>query len=151
MPRARRTGSSARPSGGRAASAGRSVVVVVEGYPYPSALEALLAAEGHTLERVSDLGEAASLLTAGRARAVLIGARAFSHRDLLAFRLCRTVAPATALVVVTTEPPPAWPDLKRALESGATAFLRWPAARDVVRQALRSGASGVAPAHSETR
>jgi hypothetical protein len=46
--------------------------------------------------------------------------------------------------MVTTDPPTAWPDLKRALESGATSFLRWPAVPDVVRQALGTGVRGAA-------
>jgi hypothetical protein len=134
----------------RAASEGDAPILLVEGCEYPAGLEALIAADGHTLQCVGDLGEAASLLMAGRARAVLITAgRAFSHKDLLALRLCRTAAPSAAVVMVTTEPPTAWPDVKRALESGATAFLRWPTLPHVVRQALGSGAPGVPPERSE--
>jgi hypothetical protein len=108
-----------------------------------------MVAAGYTLRRVVDLGEAAGLLTAGRAGAVLITAGPFSHKDLLALGLCRAAAPTAAVVLVTTDPPTAWPDVKLALESGATAFLRWPAVPHVVRRALGSGAPGAPSARPE--
>ncbi len=116
------------------------MVLLVEGYAYPPELEAIIAAGGDAVRRVGDLAEAVAVLTAGGARAALIGARVFSHKDHLSFRLSRAMAPGAALVVVTTEPAP-WPELKHALESGATTFLRWPAPPDVVQQALRSASS----------
>lgn len=150
MPRATSRGQSGSTTD-RPAPEADAAILFVEGYEYPAGLEALIAADGHILRRVADLGEAASLLTAGRARAVLITARPFSHKDLLALRLCRAAAPTAAVVMVTTEPPTAWPDVKRVLESGATAFLRWPTLPHVVRQALGSGAPGVLLERSETR
>lgn len=55
----------------------------------------------------------------------------------LLLRRIREVSPCTAIVVVTKTPTD--PDLKRAFESGATAYLLWPASTDGVRHAIERG------------
>jgi DNA-binding NarL/FixJ family response regulator len=76
-------------------------------------------------------------------RALFVAARPLAASDLLLLRLVRETSPGTAIVVVTRTP--THPDLKRAFESGATAFLSWPASIDSLRQAIASGGLPLAP------
>lgn len=93
--------------------------------------------EGYTVFRIEDLSLAPSLLREGDVGALVVGAAPLGAKDLLVLRECREVSPSTAILVMTTAP--TQPDLKRAFESGATAFLSWPAPPEVLRQALASG------------
>lgn len=106
--------------------------------------------EGLQTCRLHDLADAAALVGDGpRVRALLVPARPMSGHELVNLRRCRTRAPATAVVVVAAAP--TQPDLKRAFESGATAFLAWPASPEALRQALASGSSPAAPAAGPMR
>src|SRR5207247_10439431 len=85
----------------------------------------------------ADLDAAVPLLENGAVRALLVVARPLGASDLLLLRRIRKVSPRTGIVVVTKTPTS--PDLKRAFESGATAFLSWPASTEALRQAVESG------------
>ena len=77
--------------------------------------------------------------------------RPLAASDLLLLRRIRELSPRTAVVVVTKTPTD--PDLKRAFESGATAFLSWPASNDAVRHAIDRGTPWPRrhPAHEDER
>lgn len=108
-----------------------------QGYDWPPELLASLDREGYLVDRVPELDLAPSLLGERGVRALLVVARPLGVNELLTLRRCRQVSPRTAIVVVTATP--TQPDLKRAFESGATAFLSWPASLDALRRALESG------------
>lgn len=75
--------------------------------------------------------------------AALLAAGPLAARDLL-LRRTREVSPCTVLVVVSKTPTD--PDLKLALESGATGFLSRPALNDAVRHAIERGRLLASPA-----
>ena len=102
-----------------------------------SELEALLSAEGFVTYSVSHLGLVSPMLAGGMVQAVFLAARPLLATDLLLLQRIRETSPRTAIVAVTKTPSD--PDLKRAFESGATAFLSWPATRDTVRRAIDRG------------
>lgn len=116
-----------------------SVVFVNDAADWPPDLLGCITHEGYAASRIEDLSLAPSFLRNGGVRALFVGARPLGAKDLLLLRECREVSPSTAVVVMTTTP--TQPDLKRAFESGATAFLSWPASPEVVRRALSSGGS----------
>jgi len=120
----------------------RLVVLVGEGPDWPPDMGTLLAREGYLVDRVGQLDAALPLLDGGPVQALLVAARPLAASDLLLLRRIREAAPGTAVVVVTRTPTD--PDLKRAFESGATAFLSWPASADALRQAV-DGGRGVSP------
>lgn len=113
--------------------------VVLVGAPdeWPEELVGCITRQGYAALRIGDLIAAPAFLRNGAVKALLVGARPFGAKELLILRECRQLSPGTAIVVITTRP--TQPDLKRAFESGATAFLSWPAPNHVVRQALASG------------
>jgi DNA-binding response OmpR family regulator len=95
---------------------------------------ALLAREGYAADHVVRLEAALPLLEGGAVRALLLAAGPLAASDVLLLRRIREDAPGTAIVVVTMTPTD--PDIKRAFESGATAFLSWPASTVALRQAI---------------
>jgi len=112
--------------------------LLVGGSPdWPADLESSLGRAGYLVEDVTELALASPLLSDDRIRAIFVPARPFAASDLLLLRRIRAAAPRTAIVVVTQTP--TQPDLKRAFESGATAFLSWPASAEALRQAIESG------------
>ena len=114
------------------------VVLVGEERDWQPELGILLGSEGYAIDRVALL-EAVLPVLAGRAvRALFLAADPLGASDLLLLRRIREVSPDTAVVTVTRTPTD--PDLKRAFESGATAFLSWPASTDAVRHAIDRGA-----------
>jgi DNA-binding NtrC family response regulator len=116
------------------------VVLVGERGDWQPEMGALLAREGYTADRVVRLDAALPLLERGTVRALFLAAGPLAASDVLLLRRIREVAPATALVVVTMTPTD--PDIKRAFESGATAFLSWPASTGALQQAMdRAGRS----------
>ncbi len=94
----------------------------------------LLTSEGYATDRVARLDGVLTVLARGVVQAVLLAAGPLAATDLLLLRRIREVSPRTAVVVVTKTPTD--PDLKRAFESGATAFLSWPASNETVRHAI---------------
>lgn len=104
---------------------------------WPSELKARLHAHGYSADSVEDLSLVPSLLAKGRVGALFVVARPMGASELLVLRRAREASPRTAIVVVTRAPTD--PDLKRAFESGATAFLSWPASPDALRHAIESG------------
>lgn len=94
----------------------------------------LLSSEGFTTDRITQLDVVLPLLAGGGVRALFLAAGPLAASDLLLLRRIRELSPHTAVVVVTKTPTD--PDLKRAFESGATAFLSWPASNDAVRHAI---------------
>jgi DNA-binding response OmpR family regulator len=115
-------------------------VLVGEAGDWPPDLRDSLGRDGYTVDRVTELSLVPSLLTDGQTRALFVIARPLPASDLLLLRRVRETSPRTAIVVVTKTP--TQPDLKRAFESGATAFLSWPASAVALRQAIESGGEG---------
>lgn len=103
-------------------------------------LEELLAREGYATDRVGQLETVLSMLAGGTVKALFLAAGPLAASDLLLLRSIREASPHTAVVVVTRTPTD--PDLKRAFESGATAFLSWPASNDAVLRAIDRGVPG---------
>jgi DNA-binding NtrC family response regulator len=112
-------------------------VLAGEAPDWQSELEILLNSEGYATHRVAQLDAILPMLASGAVQALLLAAGPLAASDLLLLRRIREVSPRTAVVVVTKTPTD--PDLKRAFESGATAFLSWPASNDAVRHALDRG------------
>jgi DNA-binding NarL/FixJ family response regulator len=109
-------------------------------HEWPSDFEAfvareLVARDGAFVARLGDLAEAPAFLAASPVQALIVNADKLGFKGVLVLRECRRVSPATAVVAVATTPARG---LKDALEGGATAFVSWPAAPDVLRRALRS-------------
>lgn len=125
-----------RPEGTALASSAipKLVVLVGEGPEWQPELGALLAREGYATKRVPQLEDVLCLLESGAMQALLVASRPLAASDLLILRRIRELSPGTAIVVVTKTPTD--PDLKRAFESGATAFLSWPTSTDAVRHAI---------------
>lgn len=113
------------------------VLLVGDGPEWPAELESLLAGEGYAPCRLSELDGVFPVLEKAPVLALLLVARPLGVSELLILRRVRASSPHTAIVVVTKTPTS--PDLKRAFESGATAFLSWPASKDALRQAIDSG------------
>lgn len=114
-----------------------AVLLVGKEGDWPPELKTSLHGGGYVSGSVAELSLVPSLLAEGRVRALFVFARPLGASDLLVLRRVREASPRTAIVVVTRTPTD--PDLKRAFESGATAFLSWPASGDALRQAVESG------------
>jgi len=116
----------------------KRVLLVGEAPEWQAELALLLTREGYATNRVPQLEGALPFLESGTLQALLVASRPLGASDLLLLRRIRELSPRTAIVVVTKTPTD--PDLKRAFESGATAFLSWPASTDTVRHAVDRGA-----------
>jgi DNA-binding NtrC family response regulator len=112
-------------------------VLVGDVRDWPSDLESSLGRDGYAVRHVRELSLVPALLAEGRMRALFVGTRPLAASDLLVLRHVRETSPRTAVVVVSGTP--TQPDLKRAFESGATAFLSWPLSIQSLRQAMESG------------
>jgi len=115
----------------------RVVVCVGEALDWQRELGSVLRAVGYAVEGVPRLDAVLPMLDSGALQALLLAAGPLAASDLLLLQRVRRVSPRTAIVVVTRTPND--PDLKRAFESGATAFLSWPASQDAVRNAIDRG------------
>jgi DNA-binding NtrC family response regulator len=113
------------------------VLLVGHEQDWPAELKASLDGDGHAAATVAELSSVPSLLADGPVRALFLLARPLGASELLLLRWVREASPRTAIVVVARTPTD--PDLKRAFESGATAFLSWPASPEALRHALESG------------
>jgi DNA-binding NtrC family response regulator len=113
------------------------VKAVVVGRDWPRELEDSLGRDGYSVDHVDELASVPALLAGGETQALFVSDRPLAASDLLMLRRVRESAPRVAIVVVATSP--TRPDLSRALENGATAFLSWPASADALRQAIQSG------------
>ena len=100
-------------------------------------LQVLLLSEGYNTGRVARLEAMIPMLDEGVVQALFLAAGPLPARDLLLLQRIRQASPHTAIVAVSKSPTD--PDLKRAFESGATAFLSWPATNDAVRHAIDRG------------
>lgn len=118
-------------------TAANRIIFVDGAFEWPDALRTLLQGEGYVAVHTSEMDSLPELLLRGSVAAVLVGARPLGAKDLLTLQECRGVFPGVAVVVLAT--PPAQPELKRAFDIGATAFLSWPAPIEAVRRALASG------------
>jgi DNA-binding NarL/FixJ family response regulator len=121
--------------------------LVLAGYEHewPADFEAFVARElvgrdGALVARLVELGEAPAFLSSSDVTALIVNASQLGLRGKVTLRECRRISPATAVVVIATS---ATHGPKDALEGGATAFVSWPAAPDVVRQALHSARSSL--------
>lgn len=113
------------------------VVLIVEGHrAWPADLLAMIAGQGYTLVRISDVRLVPFFVLAGGVRAVVVEVRGLQLLGVLALRKCRECSPVTSVVALATDS--STPAVKRALESGATALLCWPASEKVVLAAIRS-------------
>lgn len=125
------------PARGLLSCASVKAVLVGDDRDWPADLKDSLGRDGYLVDHVTELSLVPSLLTDGEMRALFVVARPLAASDLLLLRRVRETSPRTAIVVVARTP--THPDLKRAFESGATAFLSWPASSDSLRQAIESG------------
>jgi DNA-binding response OmpR family regulator len=119
------------------------VVLVGEGPGWQPAIERLLVKEGYVVDRVARLDQALSLLDRVALRALVFASGPVAATDFLVLRRIREASPHTAVVVVTLAATD--PDLKLAFESGATAFLSWPASNTALRHAIDPGARRPTP------
>jgi DNA-binding NtrC family response regulator len=114
---------------------GRSTIALVGEAPdWQSDLGRLLTREGFATQRAERLDAVLPMLTGGVVHAIFLAAAPLAASDLLLLRRIRELSPRTSIVVVSRTPTD--PDLKRAFESGATAFLSWPASAAAVRHAI---------------
>jgi DNA-binding NtrC family response regulator len=121
----------------RAAARVRNTVLLVGATGvWPQELTKLLDPDEWDFVVLKDLEDVPIQLKSGAVRAVVMTPRAWSGRELLVLRECRTDSPQTAMVVMAEDP--VGPALKRAFENGATAFLRWPASPEALLHALHS-------------
>ena len=121
----------------------KAVLLVGNEREWPLELKARLQDDGYTTSSVEDLSVVASWLSGGGVGALFVFARPLGASEILALRRVREASPRTAIVVITRTPTD--PDLKRAFESGATAFLSWPASPEALRHAIESGEAPVEP------
>lgn len=125
----------------------KRVVLVGEAPDWQPELGALLSREGYATDRVAQLDAVPPLLARDGVQALFLAAGPLGASDLLLLGRIRESSPRTAVVVVTRTPTD--PDLKRAFESGATAFLSWPASsgavRDTIDRSTATGPRGTAP------
>jgi len=121
---------------GVAARARSTVLLVGVTGVWPEELTKLLDPDEWEFIVLKDLEDVPIQLKNGAVRAVVMTPRTWSGRELLVLRECRSDSPQTALVVMAEDP--VGPALKRALENGATAFLRWPASPEALLHALHS-------------
>jgi DNA-binding NtrC family response regulator len=126
-----------RPARASAGAGAGLVALVGEAPDWQAELDVVLGREGYATNRVARLDALLPLVAAGPVRALFLSAGPLAASDLLLLRRIREIAPRTAVVVVTNTPTD--PDLKRAFESGATAFLSWPASVEALRQAIDRG------------
>jgi CheY-like chemotaxis protein len=131
MPKPRRDGEVAPTAGSKL------VVLVGDGPEWQGELRELLAHEGFPTERVARLDAVLGLLAERAVHALFLAALPLTASDLLVVRRIRELSPGTAVVATTRRPTD--PDLKRAFESGATAFLSWPASVPALRHAISGG------------
>jgi DNA-binding NtrC family response regulator len=113
------------------------VVLVGEAPEWQPELRIVLTSEGYATGRVERLDAVLPMLDRGPVQALFLAAAPFAGTDLLLLRRIREASPRTAVVAVTKTPSD--PDLKRAFECGATAFLSWPAGNDAIRRAIDRG------------
>lgn len=123
--------------GPRPTPSSKTVLLIGNEQDWPADLKASLHGQGYAADGVGALALVPSLLAGGGVRALFVLARPLGASELLVLRRVRETSPRTAIVVVTRTPTD--PDLKRAFESGATAFLSWPASPDALRHAIESG------------
>jgi DNA-binding NtrC family response regulator len=120
-------------------ASGFKVVVLVGDAPdWQVELGGLLSRQGYATSRVERLHAVLPLLANVTVQAVLVAAGPLAATDLLQLRRIRDLSPGTAVVVVTKTPTD--PEVKRAFESGATAFLSWPSSLTALRHAIERGA-----------
>jgi DNA-binding NarL/FixJ family response regulator len=122
--------------------------LVLAGYQHewPADFEVFVARElierdGALMARLEELGDAPAFLSGSEVTALIVNANRLGLKGKVALRECRRISPSTAVVVVATT---AAHGLKDALEGGATAFVSWPAAPEVLRRALRVDRGGAA-------
>jgi DNA-binding NtrC family response regulator len=113
------------------------VLLVGEAPAWQPELQLLLVRQGYSVGSVKQLEAALPRLAQGPVQALFLGAGPLAASDLLLLRRIREASPGTAVVAVSHTPTD--PDLKRAFESGATAFLSWPASSEAVRHAIDRG------------
>jgi len=103
----------------------------------------LIARDGALVARLEELGDAPSFLSSSEVTALIVNANRLGLKGKVALQECRRISPSTVVVVVATTPAHG---LKDALESGATAFVSWPAPPEVFRRALHGGRETTTPA-----
>jgi len=127
----------------------RVVVLIGASAVWSQELLRLLPAEEWAVERLADLSQVPDRLAHGPVSAILTTPRQWSGRELLILRECRVRSPETAYLVMAEDPTA--PDLKRAFENGATAFVRWPSSPEVVLGAILGAPQPVAAGGRQRR
>jgi DNA-binding NtrC family response regulator len=94
----------------------------------------MLVANGCQVARLRDLGMTPYLLLSGGAKALFLGGRRLSARDLAILAKVRRLVPTISVVVVANGATLA--DLKRAMENGATTYLSWPVSEQALLAAV---------------
>jgi DNA-binding response OmpR family regulator len=115
----------------------REVILVGQATEWHTDLAILLGQQGYAIGRAARLDEVVRRLDASLVHALFIAAGPFAASDFLLVRQIREISPATAVVMVTKNPTD--PDVKRAFEIGATAFLSWPASPEALQCAIERG------------
>jgi DNA-binding response OmpR family regulator len=125
------------------AVAGAVILVEEPIHPWVAAIERMLSERRFRIARVRELAMVPYLLLAGGVSALFLSGRRLGRSDLDTLQKCRKLAPTLRVIVIAARG--AAGDMKHALESGATAWLEWPADEAVVLEALRDGGSTAAP------
>ncbi|MBI4511033.1 MAG: pentapeptide repeat-containing protein [Deltaproteobacteria bacterium] len=126
-----------------------AILFIEGGRAWPTELLRLTAHQGYANVHVDDTEHVRSLVRSGGVVAVVVDVRSLGMLDVLALRKCREDSPSMALVVTAATAAPS--DIKRALDSGATAFVSWPAPAEVILAALGSASGGDALREERTR
>lgn len=126
----------------------RTVVLIGERREWPPDFESLLTAEGYAAGHLPELEAVLPIVEVAAVRALFVVARPLGASDVLTLRRIRQMSPQTGIVVLARTPTD--PDLKLAFESGATAFLSWPASREAVLQAVDSASVPAADSRVRT-
>jgi DNA-binding response OmpR family regulator len=113
------------------------VLVVDAGRDWSPDLLDEVGRQGFLVAHIEDIKRLPLVVGTGSVRAVLVHARSLDVNEVLLLRECRASAQRMSLVVVSSMAAQA--DVKRALDSSATAFLSLPASPHEVRTALLSG------------
>lgn len=112
------------------------MLVVDSGPSWPQELLDEVSRQGFLVWRIDGTRRLPLFVVTAEVRAVFIHARSLDVTDVLLLRQCREHAPRTSVVAVS--PLANHAEVKRALDSGATAFLSLPASPHQVRDALLS-------------
>jgi CheY-like chemotaxis protein len=117
-----------------------AVLLLDRGLGWPGDFVGRVSRLGFLVVRVDDGKLLPFFVLAGGVDAILLEVTSLGMTEALALRKCREHMPRTSVVVVADESSRA--GITRALEAGATAFMRFTATPAEIRRALLSGSGG---------